>query len=208
MTLYEHGNFGGAALRLSGVEIEQSVSNNVNWNDRVSSYKIADNVKLTLCKHGNCDNDPNNDNVSEAFGPLEVSWVGKQNDQYSTVIIEPFKGGAVALFEDIGCNGNSRVAYHGDYPFAAFTKLMTNDKLSGIIVAKDTTAYLYQHGNYAGWAKTIVGPAKHCDLTKLAGTKNDDASAMKVRAKNGAHELKGQKIEIVLYQLDQALISR
>jgi hypothetical protein len=80
VTLYEHGHYTGASLKLSGVKIEQSVKRDINWDNIVSSYKIADGVKVRFCKDRICENETNNENMIEAFGPLEVNWVGNKND--------------------------------------------------------------------------------------------------------------------------------
>ena len=182
VVVYEHGNYGGQWLDISGVTLKQSTKSNFSWNNRISSFRIGKGVKVTFCDHDNCHNSHAWNQGFEVVGPHESSWADVWNDRISQIRVEPHWGGAVTVFESFHCRGNSKVFTNGDYNFQQFIAKIRNDQAKGIKVDAGTTAYLYQHGGFGGWAKQITGPAEHCDLNKLAGARANDASTLKVRS--------------------------
>jgi len=115
---------------------------------------------------------------------------GGKNDDASSIKV---RGGdnCCAVAYQHNFSGWSAEFRPGDHNFGAFTGAgAVNDDMSSLRVLSDgcpsdheppCEAFLYQHGDYAGWSAHFPeGDYNHAAMT-AKGAKNDDASSIKVR---------------------------
>lgn len=162
--LYEHKDYGGAKKVLYGTgqwNIYQ------DFNDKVSSIRVAANHVITLFKHADFQGE-----VFQFAG--KNSHVKPVNDWASSVRIEQETNhDKIVLFKHADFDDPVK-AYLSEIDDPHLGKY--NDEISSIQVAPGWKVTVYEHGNFGGWSKTFTS-----DTGYVGGSYNDEISSVKIR---------------------------
>jgi hypothetical protein len=174
VTIFADGNFSGTSQSL-GVG-RHDVGALTIGNDKLSSLRVPQGLKVTLYEHG---------------GFAGKSWVFTtdtplvaNNDMTSSIVVEQVPP-QVTIFADGNFAGASQSLGVGRHDFGALT--IGNDKLSSLRVPQGLKVTLYEHGGFAGksWVFTADTPLV---------ANNDMTSSIVVEAVPAASSVTGEPV--------------
>lgn len=117
-------------------------------NDSLSSLKIPNGLKVTLCEHGNFEG-------RRCILVRDTPNLGGVNDKASTLIVEPVGSPSVIVYSDANFQG-----WSAEVPVGSQAAIGAgNDLVSSVIVPQGYRVTLYEHGPFKGKMKMLTADA-------------------------------------------------
>ncbi len=192
ITIYEHHRFGGRSLTFSG---NDSCLVNDRFNDTLSSLKIR---KIqppprpgvaTVYQH--CNYGGYGINLQPGnYDLADLNRLGIRNDDLSALKVKA--GYEIVAYQHHHFGGKSLIFRGNDN---CLVDNQFNDTISSIRVRRATpppVATVYQHCNFAGYARNLAPGRYNLGALTRLGIRNDDLSALRVP--NG--------LEMIVYEHD------
>ncbi|MCA9690825.1 MAG: RICIN domain-containing protein, partial [Myxococcales bacterium] len=162
-SIYEHANYQGAALQLGVGTFDIEDIGKVG-NDKVSSVRVPDGLRVTLFEHARFAG-------RRKVFTSDTSYVGNDfNDIASGVVVEK----VVRIFEHANFQGRSSVLGIGKHDINGLG--IPNDSLSSLKVPQGLVVIMYEHANFEGMQRVYFE-----DSSFVGNDWNDKVSSIVVR---------------------------